>query len=167
MVRIIPAATSEHLETVRQLFTEYREVIGAPCCLQHLDEELISLPGNYSPPGGRLLLAICAGQPTGCVALRPLSALICEIKRLYVKTAWQGKGIGKTLLTAVLAAARDSGYTCARLDTLSSMQAAIHLYRSMGFKDIARYNDNTLAEALFMEYQLIASYRHQQPQSDR
>jgi putative acetyltransferase len=113
------------------------------------------LPGDYAPPRGRLLLAKAGGDLAGCVALHPLEAGICEMKRLYVRPQFRGQGIGKALLNTVLAEARAIGYQRMRLDTVEPiMQDAVRMYRAYGFREIAPYRSNPIEGALYMEIEL-------------
>ena len=105
------------------------------------EAELASLPGEYGSPGGALLLATCDGVPAGCVALRGLDAVACEMKRMFVYPHLQGKGVGRALGEAILDEARRLGYRMMRLDTSIRQQEAIALYRRLGFRDIAPYYD--------------------------
>ena len=142
----------EHIEQTRALFLEYAASLGFSLCFQSFDEELKSLPGAYAAPSGRLLLAQYEQQAAGCVALRKLEANICEMKRLYVRPAYRGQGLGRILVERVIAEARAIGYGRMRLDTIgSSMQDAVELYRRMGFKEIAPYRANPIEGALYME----------------
>jgi putative acetyltransferase len=151
---IIEAHSTEHLAVVRELFTEYADSLETDLCFQNFDEELASLPGKYAPPEGRLLLATENGVAIGCVALRKLEDGACEMKRLFVRPAFRGKGLGRSLACAVIAAARDCGYIRMRLDTLSSMHEAAGLYESLGFQRIKPYCHNPTTCAVFMELQL-------------
>jgi putative acetyltransferase len=149
---LIQAALPEHIEQIRALFLEYADSLGFSLCFQSFDEELNSLPGAYAGPSGRLLLALYENQSAGCVALRNLEANICEMKRLYVRPAYRGKGLGRILVEGVIGEARAIGYERMRLDTIaSSMKDAVELYRRMGFKEIAPYRANPIAGALYME----------------
>jgi putative acetyltransferase len=146
------ASSSEQVEEARQLFREYAESLDFSLCFQGFDEELRTLPGAYSPPAGRLLLAQCEGRNAGCIALRQLESRICEMKRLYVRPEYRGKGIGKLLVDGIIAEARGIGYERMRLDTVtSSMQDAIALYRRRGFREIDPYRANPIAGALYLE----------------
>jgi len=145
------------LEIVRGLFRAYEAGLGISLCFQSFDRELAGLPGDYAPPRGRLLVAERdGGAPTGCVALRPLpDAGACEMKRLYVAPAGRGTGAGRALATRLLEEARAAGYEVLRLDTLPAlMPAAVALYRSLGFREIAPYNEHPAEGTLFMELAL-------------
>jgi len=151
---LFPAHSSEHLATVRELFMEYANSIEVDLCFQNFNQELAQLPGSYAPPDGRLFLAAEGTTPAGCVALRKIENSICEMKRLYVRPAFRGKGAGRILAQAVIQAAREHGYHRMRLDTLSSMKEAIALYESLGFQRIPPYYDNPSPLAVFMELRL-------------
>ena len=149
---LIQAVLPEHIEQTRSLFLEYAESLSFSLCFQSFDEELKTLPGAYAAPSGRLLLAHYEQQAAGCVALRMLEANICEMKRLYVRPAYRGKGLGRVLVKRVIADARAIGYERMRLDTIaSSMKDAVELYRRMGFQEIPPYRANPIAGALYME----------------
>ena len=135
----------------RNLFVEYAENLGVDLCFQGFQEELDGLPGAYAPPDGRLLLAIDSDRAVGCVAIRKLEDGICEMKRLYVKSAYRGQGLGRRLAEAVIAEARAIGYGKMRLDSLTSLTEAAGLYRSLGFVEISPYRYNPLPDAVFME----------------
>lgn len=154
MFKVIQAHSEGHLSQVRELFTEYAASLGFDLCFQDFDRELAELPGEYAPPDGRLLLALCDGQVVGCVALRKITDGICEMKRLYVRPEFRGKGIGRELAVAIIDEARRIGYGSMRLDTVPTMKEAIGLYRSMGFKEIEPYYHNPIACTLFMELAL-------------
>ena len=151
-IQLIQAASFEQVELARELFLEYADSLGFSLSFQRFDEELKNLPGAYAPPSGRLLLAHHQRKAAGCVALRPLDRKICEMKRLYVRPAYRGKGVGRILVDRVIAEARIIGYERMRLDTIeSSMQDAIALYRRRGFREIAPYRSNPIAGALYLE----------------
>jgi putative acetyltransferase len=153
-VAVIEVNPSEHLGTIRELFREYAGSIEIDLCFQNLEGELAELPGKYAPPAGRLLLGLEAGEPAGCVALRPLAAGICEMKRLYVRSHFRRKGLGRRLARTVIKAAGEIGYERMRLDTLASMKEAIALYKSLGFYRIEPYCHNPSPSAVFMELSL-------------
>jgi putative acetyltransferase len=153
MVKIVPAQSSEMLE-VRALFQEYASSLGFDLSFQDFQNELGGLPGEYAAPSGSLLLAREGAQFAGCVALRRLAEGISEMKRLYVRSSFRGKGVGKALAIAIIEEARRLGYRVMRLDTVPSMGEAIALYRSLGFRNVQPYRYNPIEGALFMELQL-------------
>ncbi len=150
MIEIAPV-TPEDLHHVRALFEIYAASIGFSLSFQDFDRELADLPGRYAPPSGRLLLARADDAIAGCVALRQLDDTTCEMKRLFVRPEFHGRGIGRQLAHAIIAEARAAAYTAMRLDTVPSMRAAIALYESLGFRDIAPYTPNPIEGARFLE----------------
>jgi len=139
----------------RELFLEYAQALGFSLCFQGFDKELEALPGHYAPPEGRLLLVECDGQLAGCVALHKLEPGICEMKRLYLRPQFRGKGLGRVLAERIIAEARQIGYQRMRLDTVEPiMKDAVAMYRKLGFKEIAPYCQNPIAGALYMELKL-------------
>jgi putative acetyltransferase len=162
-IQIIDASRGEALAQARELIAEYGLAIAdvAACSLEHqrFDEEVANLPGRYTPPRGRLLIAALDGQPIGCVALRPLDNLgpaVCELKRMYVRPAARGHGIGRLLAERLLTDARTLGYTLMKLDsdTDARFAAAIALYRTLGFTECERYNADPDPKTLWFEKQL-------------
>jgi len=153
-MQLVAGHTIEHLPVVRELFVEYANATGLDFCFQNFDRELAELPGKYATPTGRLFLAMDGGQAVGCVALRKLEEDTCEMKRLYVQPRFRQQGLGRTLASAVIAAAQEAGYQRMRLDTLGSMKPAITLYESLGFQRIAAYCANPCDDPVFMELNL-------------
>jgi ribosomal protein S18 acetylase RimI-like enzyme len=142
------------MDTVRTLFREYQAGLGVSLCFQDFETELAGLPGKYADPSGCLLLAEADGKAAGTVALRDLGDGICEMKRLYVRPAARGLGLGRRLAASVVDEARKRGYRAMRLDTLPQLEAAIGLYASMGFAEIGNYCDNPIPGARFFELAL-------------
>lgn len=156
-MKLIQAKSEEEINAARRLFEEYADWLGINLCFQNFDQELAELPGDYALPDGRLLLAIKNDQTAGCVALRRISGEnfdepVCEMKRLYVRPGFRGKGLGRKLTEAVIEEARKIGYQRMRLDTLpGKMDQAIAMYRSLEFKEIEPYYNNPVAGAAFLE----------------
>jgi len=137
--QITPVETPEALATVRALLEEYWNSFGFTPCFQNFGEELAGLPGAYAPPGGRLALATvddrpAGGQPAGCIALRRVDRDHAEAKRLYVRPAFRGVGLGRALMEWVMAEARAAGYREIVGDTMPVMRDALALYERMGFE---------------------------------
>jgi len=143
-------------DAVRDLFLEYGEALGFNTCFGGFEQELISLPGDYAHPGGLLLLAKENGNRAGCVALRPLDAAACEMKRLYVRSAFRQVGLGRRLAETAVAHARAAGYRRICLDTLPTMREARSLYASLAFKACAPYYDNARVGSDCFELRLDA-----------
>jgi len=146
---VIRRAQADEMDAVRELFREYAEWVGSPICFASFASEMAELPGRYAP----VLLAFDAGRLAGCVALRQIDNGIGEMKRLYVRPAFQGSGLGRSFVERVVEEARAAGYRALRLDTLPVMQRAIALYRALGFREIPPYGDNP-AEAICFELEL-------------
>ncbi len=155
MVRIIPAETADHYEEVKKLFTQYASSLKFDIEFQGFSYELSTLPGEYAPPFGCILLAENSDRFVGCVALRILGESACEMKRLFVVPKYRGTGIGKRLAIAVIEEARRYGYLQMRLDTVASMSEANALYVSIGFYPIEAYCHNPLDQAVFYELNLV------------
>src|SRR2546423_15149139 len=105
------AMSSDDIARAHALFIEYAQWLKVDLCFQGFAEELATLPGAYAPPRGRLLLAGPHDAPVGCIALRPLPQPgVGEVKRLYVRPAARGSGVGEALVQAILRDARSIGY---------------------------------------------------------
>lgn len=154
MITIAQADTPDAVETARGLFVEYAESLDYDLCFQGFDGELAQLPGYYSPPSGRLLLASVDDAVAGCAALRDLGDGVCEIKRLYVRPACRGYALGRRLAEAIIGEARAIGYERMCLDTLPTMKTARALYDDLGFSHTAPYYHNPIEGAVYMELDL-------------
>jgi ribosomal protein S18 acetylase RimI-like enzyme len=154
-VRFLQASSPDEIDQARALFREYEAWLNLDLCFQNFEKELAELPGAYAPPTGRLLLAFEDDELAGCVALRRLSDDVCEMKRLFLRPQFHGRGLGRELAERIIEEARAIGYRKMRLDTLSEqMGNAIRLYRALGFTEIAPYYKNPVLGALFMELTL-------------
>ena len=152
---IFQADSSTQIAQARELFLEYAQSLGVSLCFQNFDKELASLPGDYAAPEGRLLLAEYENQLAGCISLHKLGPAVCEMKRLYLRPQFRGKGLGRILAQRIIAEARQIGYRQMRLDTVEPvMTDAVAMYRKLGFKEIAPYRSNPIAGAMYMELEL-------------
>ena len=138
------AVSGDAIESARALFQEYWTSFGFTACFQGFESELAALPGKYAPPRGRLLLATVDGQPAGCVALRPFDQTRGEVKRLYVRPQFRGRGVGKALMNSLAAEARAVGYSELIADTIPQVMAtALAMYERLGFERIDPYSNET------------------------
>ncbi len=155
---IAQAQSPTQIAQIRELFLEYAHSLGFSLCFQNFDRELAGLPGDYRPPEGRLLLAEYEGRVAGCVALHMLEPGVCEMKRLYLRPPFRGKGLGRKLAEVILQEARSIGYERLRLDTVGPvMKDAVALYRTLGFREIKPYRPNPMEGTLYMELMLKES----------
>ena len=157
-ITLTPVRNAEQLHMVRTLFLEYAQQLVVDLAFQGFERELASLPGEYAPPAGELLLAEVDGAPAGCSALRPLPgadhADASEMKRLYVRPAFRGFGIGRQLARRIMEIASQIGYRCVLLDTLNDMEAARALYAGLGFEEIPPYYHNPIVGAHYLKASL-------------
>lgn len=155
MMEIIQAVTDQQIAEAKAIFREYETWLGMSLCFQGFKEELAGLPGKYAPPNGRLYLAYSGDEVIGCIAMREIEPGICEMKRLYLREAARGNGVGNQLIELVIRDAKSMGYEKMRLDTYPpKMGKAVDLYRSHGFCEIPSYYDNPNEDVLFMEKSL-------------
>ncbi|PUE54597.1 GNAT family N-acetyltransferase [Limnohabitans parvus] len=149
-----PVSDDDWIET-RSIFQEYASSLKVDLCFQGFQDELAGLPGDYAEPRGTLLLAWVNGAVAGCCALRPLDASdytnAAEMKRLYVRQAFRGLGLGRQLTEGILDAARKAAYSCVLLDTLDDMESARALYEDLGFEEIPPYYHNPHAGAHYLK----------------
>jgi ribosomal protein S18 acetylase RimI-like enzyme len=145
-------ASGSDIEEIRSLFIDYGRSLNFDLCFQSFDQELRDLPGAYARPRGRLILARVDGSAAGCVALKPLGDDSCEMKRLYVRPQFRGQQLGKALVSRAVHEARAAAYKSVRLDTIGgTMDHAIALYRSLGFREIPPYYPNPVPNATYFE----------------
>ncbi len=150
--RLAPVRHAPEITAAASLFREYVDWLGIDLSFQGFEAELASLPGKYAPPAGELLLACApAGDALGCVAVRPLDGpTVCEMKRLYVRPAARGLGIGTALVAAIITSAQELGYAEMRLDTLPAMAEAFALYERFGFAQIPAYYHNPVPGTVYL-----------------
>ncbi|MDR7097369.1 GNAT family N-acetyltransferase [Hydrogenophaga laconesensis] len=158
VVSLRPAQFPDDLHAVRELFLEYQAGLGIDLGFQGFAAELDKLPGAYAAPSGALLLACIDGEPAGCCAMRPLYNTdhlnACEMKRLFVRPAFRGFGLGRLLVERILSDGQLAGYTTMLLDTLSDMETARALYQEMGFVEVAPYYHNPIPGAHYLKVDL-------------
>jgi ribosomal protein S18 acetylase RimI-like enzyme len=154
-IELLPLRGAADLEATQLIFREYAAGLGIDLCFQDFDAELAALPGDYAAPRGALLLAWVDDALAGCCALRPLDnsdyANAAEMKRLYVRPAFRGLGLGRQLVQSILDAAQLNGYDSVLLDTLNDMEIARAMYEDLGFKEIPPYYHNPLAGAHYLK----------------
>lgn len=154
-IQLFHPETPEHWREVRTLFEEYAHSLNVDLCFQNFEQELAELPGDYAPPRGALVLAVVDGAYAGCCAMRPLDNCdypnASEMKRLYVRKAFRGFGLGRQLAERILDAARMAGYDNILLDTLDDMESARALYAELGFEEIPPYYHNPIAGAHYLK----------------
>ena len=158
LVELTHPSEPHEMDLVRSIFREYADGLGVDLCFQGFEEELAGLPGDYAAPRGALILARVDGEIAGCVALRPADTAdypnAAEMKRLYVRKAFRGFGLGRQLAERVLDAARQAGYASVLLDTLDDMEAARALYEDLGFEAIPPYYHNPIPGAHYLKADL-------------
>ncbi len=148
------AHTPDDVAAARTLMLAYQASLGVDLGFQDFAREVATLPGDYAPPGGGLLLAVLDGMPVGCVGVRRFEADVCEMKRLYVAPAARGHGAGRALALRAMTLARELGYRRMRLDTLPMMHEAQALYGRLGFEDVPAYRANPVAGTRYLEVRL-------------
>lgn len=151
LAKIVVAHTPEQFAVARQLFLAYADWLGVDLSYQNFTQELESLPKMYGGDEGRLLLALVDNTPAGCVGVRKLSSSICEMKRLYVRDEFRGRGIGMLLAKHIIQAGKELGYSAMVLDTLDKMKSAQKLYQSLGFVEIPAYYNNPLPDVIYLK----------------
>jgi len=153
-LRITEARWPDDRAAVEALFREYVGSLGEDISFQNVEDELAGLPGKYARPGGVVLIAREGEAVAGGVAYRMAEPGVCEMKRLYVRPAFRGRGLARDLANELIEDARARGYRTMLLDTLASMQAARALYRDLGFAPVEPYYDNPLPGVMYMALDL-------------
>lgn len=159
-LRLAPPADESEWQQARQILREYAAQLGVDLCFQQFDAELADLGSHYGPPHGLFLLAWVDGAVAGCGGFRPLRDVdypnACEMKRLFVRPAFRGFGLGRRLAQALTEHALEAGYSTMLLDTLDDMEAARGLYESLGFEEVPPYYFNPLPGAHYLKCELGA-----------
>lgn len=158
-IEIVPAYNCT--EEIRALFSEYTDMLIAGDStfkkyldIQNYDEEITHLEMKYGMPYGRLYLAYCGGEATGCIGLRKIDEQNCEMKRLYVRPEFRGNKIGEQLVQKIIADAKEIGYSAMLLDTLPFLESAIFMYKKFGFYPIECYNNSPMRDSIYMKLEL-------------
>ena len=158
---LVIRAAYDSPEEIRTLFAEYTAILveGDPAFRGYLDQqnyeqELRDLRGKYGEPEGRLYLAEWDGETAGCAALHRLDETRAELKRLYVRPAFRGHGIGRLLTEKIISEARLAGYRVLQLDTQPFLPTALRMYQRMGFEEMPGYNDSPLESTIYMQMEL-------------
>ena len=157
-ITLVRVTTTPWIAPARELLREYAASLAVDLRFQNFEDELASLPGEYAPPAGHLLLAFVGDALAGCGGLRALAdvdhANACEMKRLYVRPAFRRFGLGRALAEALLDEARRAGYSVMLLDTLDEMESARELYATLGFEETAPYYFNPIPGAHYLKAEL-------------
>jgi putative acetyltransferase len=162
-VKITEAQSPDDLEEVRHLFWEYETFLGVDLSFQGFEGELATLPGKYAPPTGALFIAVNGERTAGCVALRKLEDAVCEMKRLFVRPQFRGRGLGRQLAVRIVDEAIRLGYSLMLLDTLDRLEKAMKLYESLGFVRTEPYYHNPLPGVVYWKLDLRGQPRGLKP----
>ena len=168
MTKFKQAVTNEELEHVKVLFTEYMHWVHSNLSKEYgiefevedkVSQDMTEL-GMFTPPDGRLTLVTLESELVGIGCLRKIEDEIGEIKRMYLRPNYRGRGIGKELLEFLFEEAKSLGYKTIRLDSVHFMDAAHSLYRSFGFIEIEPYPESEIPEEIqehwvFMEKRIL------------
>ncbi len=105
-----------------------------------------ALPHEVRSPAGQFFVLYLHGEPLGCGAVKHHSDSPAEIKRMWIAQQARGLGLGRRLLEQLEACARDGGATVAHIETSAVLREALALYRSNGWMEVARFNDEPFAD---------------------
>ena len=155
LMQIHSVHSDNDIEMVRSLFGEYEDFLQVDLSFQRFDAERSQLPGRYAPPDGDLLIAMIGKEPAGCVAMRKIEPRVCEMKRLFVRPEFWGRGLGMRLALEIIKRAKHAGYETMFLDTLNHLEAAMRLYARVGFRQRPPYYQNPLPEVIYWELNLV------------
>jgi putative acetyltransferase len=149
--RFITACEPDDYLTGKKLFKEYAEGLDFDLSFQDFEQELNEIESQYNLPSGRLVLITHHTGYIGCAGVRKFENKTAELKRMYIQPPWRSHGLGSLLMEKVIGVAWELGYQAIRLDTLSSMTHAAHLYRKFGFYEIPPYRFNPITGVLYFE----------------
>ena len=143
-----------YLSEIKELILEYSKFLNRDLSFQSLEAELQDLGKKYSGNEGSSLVLLVDGKVMGCVAYHKLTDTRCEMKRLYVKPEIRGLKAGEKLVEKIISVAKENGFSEMVLDTIEPLQAAIHLYKKMGFEECEPYYDNPMSDVIYMKRKL-------------
>ena len=158
-IQTVLATTKEDFELAKKLMKAYATDIGVDLTFQDFESELEKVSTLYANPEGAFVIAYHNSKPVGCFGIRKIDSEICELKRMYLSKDVRGQGLGEKLLKEAIRMAVILKYDRMRLDTLPSMNSAIHLYQKLGFKEIQPYRFNPIAGSKFMELELPRQFK--------
>jgi len=146
--------SKEEFAIARIITQDYLKWLGMNLDFQNTKKEFQVFETMYGKPGGCFIYATINGAIAGGVAIRKLDAKICEMKRLFVYSSSQGKGLGQILCEKIILIARELGYSKMRLDTVAKLKSAISLYEKIGFYEIEAYCPNPNPTVKYMELEI-------------
>jgi len=152
MIHTQEATSTEAYKIAIKLIKEYVSQLGVDLSFQNFHQEIQNIEQQYARPKGVMIIVYTDKEKAiGCFGIRAFEGVICELKRMYLKKEYRGLGLGKELLAKSIELGKALGYKKMRLDTLPSMQAAIGLYKSMGFYEIPAYRFNPIEGTKYFE----------------
>jgi N-acetylglutamate synthase-like GNAT family acetyltransferase len=143
--------TEDEIIKAKELIIEYIKWLNQDLTYQDIDDELMYFPQRYKEPNGTFIVAKDNNDIIGCVGLKKLEKDICEMKRLFVKDTYKGKGVGKKLVEIILQEAKNKNYKKIRLDTLKTMENALKIYYKNNFYEIGAYYNNPNSNVIYLE----------------